>query len=44
MQDWTTQPGADMSGMEDLTALREEVAAMRRDIDEALQRLSEMDA
>jgi hypothetical protein len=29
--------------MEDLTALREEVAAMRREIDEALQRLSEAD-
>lgn len=43
MQDWAPQPGAGTSGAEDLTALRSEVAAMRREIDEALRRLSEMD-
>jgi hypothetical protein len=43
MQDWAPQPGAGTSGTEDLTALRSEVAAMRREIDEALRRLSEMD-
>ena len=40
------QPETTTSGSrtEDLTALRSEVAAMRREIDEALSRLSKMDA
>ncbi|MFP4395347.1 MAG: hypothetical protein ACLFTI_08800 [Anaerolineales bacterium] len=45
-QDWASQPQPEtqMSGMEDLTALRSEVAAIRREVDEALSRLSEMNA